>query len=655
MKLHRLMVILCISWQVALPQTTPSTSPQAVDLASVETAAIQSIMSVSATISTIFQTYLGTTSAFYPSFLSWMGSHNNWVLASPADLTAPVNVASSMQIQATQNINFNAGQKPTQLPTMNVLTQKVLLGVLYPLASSSNPTSNSELSFYSLQDADFQWSSNCNGQDWVNRFSSDDFNQICDTSQQSKVNTILSVLSKYKSDLDYMRRLTFYYTQLKNCSNSISALKNSTSSSSGSSSMGGQTVPDASSISGSSNIPYVQCWFNFSSSQPDELASIINKDLQQSCSSLTNSSTRNDCTSLQSSFNDYASQASTALKGIQYIPDQDNGVNAAYSSIVQSMINDLQNSLTNAQDAVYAEIFNDSSIINATPLMESIYPSMDNLILPTQYGTQVCNPLNADQDTSFDYFYTTDTTSLDYAYSFITNLDLSVASGLTLSQTVGLAPISDATSNAPPIYIHGGRYLYCDSGSSSDTSSSVYSNLCEDSKDNVYTTNLTSLRSGLFGTIATSREILSEQATLYLANRSAAYSNLLNMYDKRALVGNKSGCTPAQLAEYHATWRYQKKDDQTPSWQETVRTDSTLTQMDLMREAVLLLQDINYQLHQLNQTAERSMSIESITSMTKLQPIASQMNSLSSTISSSIATYDTGYSNQTSTSSGQSN
>lgn len=644
MKLHRLIIILCISWQVALPQSNPPT-PQPVDLASVETTAIQSMMTVTTTISNVFKTYFDPTTLVYPSLLSWMGSLNNWALKSPAELSAPVNVSSTLQLQASQNINFSAGVKPTALPTMNALTQKVLLGVLYPVASSVSSTRSdykSELVFTPLQESNLNRGYYCDGDDWVNRFSADDYAQICDDGAKSKVNTIFDAISGKKNDLDYLRRLTFYFTQAKNCLDSITALKNS-SGSSGSSSMGGQTMPDPSSLGSGGSIPYVQCWFSFGN-QTDELANNINADLQQSCNSLSGD-LYTDCNDLKNSFKDYASQASTALQHVQYLPDQDNTVNALYAPIVQSMLNELERSLKDAQEAVYNEIFNNPGIINETPLMESIFPSMDNLILPTQYGNQQCNPLNADQDTSFDYFYLDDATSLDYAYSFIASLDSSVATGLSKSQTVGLAPLSDSTSNAAPIYIHGGRYLYCNNASDE---TQVYKNLCQDAKDNVYTTNLATQRSGLYGVISTTRQALGEEATLYLANRSAALSNLLNMYNKRALVGNKSRCTPAQLAEYHATWRYQKVDSNTPSWQEKVRTDNTLTQMDLMREAVLLLQDINYQLHQLNQTTERAMSIDSITSLSQLGNITQQMGTLNSTLTGSVQSYDTGHSDQTS-------
>ena len=92
------------------------------------------------------------------------------------------------------------------------------------------------------------------------------------------------------------------------------------------------------------------------------------------------------------------------------------------------------------------------------------------------------------------------------------------------------------------------------------------------------------MRTGLYSMISQTRENLSNVADVYLAQRSASFSNLWAMYNRRALVGNVSNCTPAQLATYHATWRYTRQSQNQQSWQETVRTNDQLTQTDLLRE-----------------------------------------------------------------------
>ena len=88
------------------------------------------------------------------------------------------------------------------------------------------------------------------------------------------------------------------------------------------------------------------------------------------------------------------------------------------------------------------------------------------------------------------------------------------------------------------------------------------------------------------------------------------------------------------------------------SWIETVSNSEDLTQMDLMREAVLLLQDINYQLHALNKTSERSMSIDTIVALNQLSASALQQGSTATM--DSVQQFDTGHSSATSSASSSS-
>ena len=53
--------------------------------------------------------------------------------------------------------------------------------------------------------------------------------------------------------------------------------------------------------------------------------------------------------------------------------------------IVSKMISKLQSTMTDVQQVVYSDVFNSKELMSM-PLMESIYPSMDNVILPSQYG-----------------------------------------------------------------------------------------------------------------------------------------------------------------------------------------------------------------------------------------------------------------------------
>lgn len=595
-------------------------------------------------LSQTFANYFDQKSKSFQGFNNWISSNNFWALVDinkDQDPNTGKKLAMSqsynLQVQAAQNANFNASVAPERFVSMNDLVQLLMVGVVFPVTDGTS-ADNNIIKYKALTDVNVN---KCKS-DWEKRFSPDDYDILCNDNNPN-VGKIMDVISDNIVDIDFYRRLIFYYNQVKNCSDSIDSLKNTTSSSSSSSSssIGGQTMPDTSDLTASSGIPYVQCYF----ASDNELASTIKSELQSACSQLSASSLYQDCKDLYDSFSDYADDAKTALKGITYSATTDNGVSSSYGPVVSNMLSKLESTLKDTQEIVYSEIFNSDLMVNEIPLMESIYPSMDNIMLPTQYGNQSCDPTKADQDTSFEYFKATDSSSIDYAYFYITNLDQTIPTGLSLSESIDMNNLDDTTSNTIPVYIHGGRFIYCNNNSSS---SSVYNNLCQDEDANVYTTDLASTRSGLYSSIASIRENLATSASVYVAQRSAAFSNLWDMYNKRALVGNASRCTPAQLATYHATWRYVRKSANEPSWQETIRNSNDLTQMDLMREAVLLLQDINYQLHELNETSERSMSIETIVALNQLS--TSAFSQYSSLLTSSIAEFNTGYQSTSSSS-----
>lgn len=604
---------------------------QKVSLQSVSSSVYQNYLQNTTSITALFSSYFGTDSDYYKALLGWMASLNVWPLKPVDQIVSPVNVDMTMQVQAAQAANFNSGLSADTLVSLNDLVQKVMVGILYPVVSAGDVGSSSDniMLYTKLGSLNEK---KCTS-DWEKRFTSSDYDILCNDSRYTgTINNIFTVLDKYKNDIDFLRRLMFYRTEVQNCSDSIASLANSTSSSSGDTSIGGQSIPDPS--TSQKGIPLVQCYF----SDTYKLAKNISDDLTSACSGLNDASVKKTCQNLSDSFKDLKSDEDQQLKGITYKATEDNGVSAKYGPVVAEMLSDLQSGYSDVQQAVYAEIFADDLITNV-PAMESIYPSMDNLILPSQFGSQNCDPSKADQDQSFEYFTFSDNLSVDYAYNYIMGLDIATAQGLSSSETVDLSDLSDTTTNTPPIYIHGGRYIYCNKSSDS---SGVYSSLCEDEKDNVYTTDLATTRSSLYASIATSRSSLSTLSNAYLAQRSAAFSNLWDMYNRRALIGNVSKCTPVQLATYHATWRYKRHGDN-PSWQENVRSNQNLKQMDLMREAVLLLQDINYQLYQLNQTSERSMSIDTVKTLSQLSVLSAQLGKTSSTIAPSIKTYDTGY------------
>lgn len=630
--------------------TSPTPSPVSIDL--IQDSVFQAYLSAMGKLGSVFKDYFASKTAFDTSLTGWIGSNNFWALVpidstlSNNDQSLPVSNSLNLQVQAAQNANFSAGVSPENFLSMNDLVQLLMIGAIYPVADESNATNNI-IAYSSLSDLAAKKCST----DWEKRFSTDDYSALCEDSNYSDaVSKVWAEISKNINDINFYRRVIYYYTQVKNCSDSISSLENATTSSSSTPSMGGQTMPDTSSVtSGNSGIPYVQCYF----SSTDELAKNISSDLSSACSGLS-SQLNSYCSSLQKDFNDYAQDAATALTGITYSATTDNGVSAAYGPVVNNMKSTLQQTLKNTQQIVYSDIFNSNTLISSMPLMESIYPSMDNLIMPTQYGVQTCDPTKADQDTSFGYYNASDAAQpIDYAYYYIAGLDQASVPGLAVSQTVSLADMSDNTSNVTPVYIHGGRYIYCDNTTTSTTTGSdIYSDLCQDESDNVYTTDLTTKRTTLADTISSSRESLATSARNYLAQRSAAFSNLWAMYNKRSLIGNVSQCSPAQIAEYHATWRYTRGAQNKPSWIETVSNSEDLTQMDLMREAVLLLQDINYQLHALNKTSERSMSIDTIVALNQLSASALQQGSTATM--DSVQQFDTGHSSATSSASSSS-
>lgn len=650
----------------AFAQTNPTPSPDSggspVAVQSVADSVYQGYATAIGAISDVFEQYFGQDSASFFGFANWITAHNFWALVNVSETTNPntgktlaMNTTYNLQVQAAQNANFSAGVKPELFISMNDLVQMLMVGVVFPLTDGKEKDGYDAnmLAYESITQA----KNRCNDGEWEKRFSADDYQVLCSDSQYSdNVQKILNVMNQNISEIDFYRRLLFYYGQIKNCSDSINALKNTTqdSSSSSSSSMGGQTIPDTSDISSSqSGIPYVQCYFSYSSGKTSELANTISTDLSTACNKLTSSSSSllyQTCIDLHNDFDQYASDAKKALSGkVTYSATKDNGVFASYGSIVTNMKSTLESSLQDTQEVVYSDVFNSDTMISDMPLMESIYPSMDNVLLPSQYGSQKCNPVLADQDTEYKYFAETDTMSTDYAYYFIVGLDRSIPDGLSLSEAVDLTNMDDSTTNSIPVYIHGGRFIYCDKNNS-DTD--VYASLCQDEKDNVYTTDLSSTRSGLYSMISQMREQLGQNAQVYLAQRSATFSNLWAMYNHRALVGNVSKCTPAQLATYHATWRYTRQSSDQPSWQETIRTNEQLTQSDLLREAVLVLQDINYQLYQLNQTAEREMSINTITALTQLSTQAMAQNS--STLKTTLSQFNTGHVDASSASQGTS-
>lgn len=597
--------------------------------------------------SDVFSKYFDQKSPSFASFQNWIGVHNFWALVTVNETTDPVSGQTlpvsnlyNLQVQAAQNANFNASVEPETFTSMNDLVQLLMVGVVFPL-TNGDKTSDNIVSYKTLDDNTIM-TDKCSS-DWEKRFSADEYDILCDSSNQyqDNVNTILTVIRRNIKDVDFYRRLIFYYNQVQNCQDSITSLQNvsNNSSSSSSSSIGGQTIPDPSSVtSGSSGIPLVQCYFDLPSG--NELANNIYNDLTSACGSLSGT-LKDSCQDLREGFKDYASDASTSLSGISYSATSDNGVSANYGPVVSKMISKLKTTLTDVQQVVYSDVFNSKELMSM-PLMESIYPSMDNVILPSQYGIQRCDPTKADQDKNFVYFSETDNTSVNYAYYYIVGLDQTVPKGLSMSEATDMSDMDGSTS-MKPIYIHGGRFIYCNKN---NTDSNIYKSLCQDENDNDYTTDLSSIRSGLMSQISNTRDQLTTSANVYLAQRSAAFSNLWDMYNRRALVGDVSGCTPNQIATYHATWRYTSPAKGEPSWQEKIRSSEDLTQMDLMREAVLLLQDINFQLHQLNQTSERSMSIETIVALNQLST-QTIMNG-STMMTGSIGQFNTGHNSTTS-------
>ena len=638
--------IFAINTQViAQTDPTPDQGGSPVKLQSVTDAVYQGYFAAMGTVSSVFQSYFGQSSPSFLSFSNWIGTHNFWALVNVSDTTDPrtgktlaMNTTYNLQVQAAQNANFSASVTPEVFISMNDLVQLLMVGVVFPLTDQTKTDAydSNILSYNSIYEA----KNRCDDGEWEKRFSADDYSVLCSDSKYTEnVQKIMSVMSKNIKEIDFYRRLLFYYGQIKNCSDSMASLKDVTSDSSSSTSMGGQTIDTGGLSNAQSGIPYVQCYFSYKNGT-SELANTISSELSSACSSLgsSNNLLYQSCTDLKNAFQDYASDAKSALTNITYSATTDNGVNSAYGPVVTNMKTSLESTIKDVQEVVYSDVFNSDELISYMPLMESIYPSMDNVILPSQYGSQKCNPTLSDQDTEYKYFAETDTVSMDYAYFYIVGLDRTIPDGLSLSESVDLTNMDGSSSSITPVYMHGGRFIYCNKNNSS---TDVYASLCQDDDDNVYTTDLMSTRTGLYATISQLREQLGQSANVYLAQRSASFSNLWAMYNRRALVGNVSKCTPTQLATYHATWRYTRQSQDQLSWQETVRTSDELSQTDLLREAVLLLQDINYQLYQLNQTTEREMSINTITALGQLSTQAMTQNS--SILKSSLAQFGTGH------------
>ena len=211
---------------------------------------------------------------------------------------------------------------------MNDLVQ-LMVGVVFPL-TNGDKTSDNIVSYKTLDDNTIM-TDKCSS-DWEKRFSADEYDTLCDSSNQyqDNVNTILTVIRRNVKDVDFYRWLIFGYNQVQNCQDSITSLQNvsNDSSSSSSSSIGGQTIPDPSSItSGSSGIPLVQCYFDLPSG--NELANNIYNDLTSACSSL--SGVLGIAAKTSKMTLKIISDASTSLSGISYSATSDNGVSANYA------------------------------------------------------------------------------------------------------------------------------------------------------------------------------------------------------------------------------------------------------------------------------------------------------------------------------------
>ena len=489
-------------------------------------------------------------------------------------------------------------------------------------ASSSSPI----ILFQDLNPLTTSLSTKCSGDDWSYRFSTEEFQALCGTdaspSGTTTAGAVFTAMQNHLDELKLLMALRYYAPLVENCSTSISKMPT--------------TAPSSNTTTGttstSTNVPLVQCYYKpkNTSSRPtnanswdyelinfedETITTFTNNQYDDTIISNALTTLKNQLDSLKDSVN------SSNLYSIAYTPNYD--LNGAIAAAYGPMISTLKSYNTTAIEKIEGQLIKlvvnnvlEDSDIAVLPI-DGVTPSVDSVIFPSHYGTLECDP-EAGPDTAFVF---DNTISNDYAKSYIENLMLTVGMQTNRSQFVSLKPLKTNDTASTSIYIHGGAPVYCDNEYEDDD---AYKALCADESSgtaNVYVTNLVPQRGGLATTISSQQETSGTLMNTLISGTSAAFSNLVDMYNHRSLVGNVTKCSLAQLDAYYANWRFSLKKEftgedggtTTETWvQHVSKLEDTTT---LMREAVLLLNEINRTLQNQQKTMERQLALQSLTSI----------------------------------------
>ncbi|MAJ82619.1 MAG: hypothetical protein CMF41_06860 [Legionellales bacterium] len=579
----------------------------------------------------------------------------------------PVTQSQTFDAQKSNAINMLAGAKPGRINSIPYITRLMVRGYIYPLVKYDQARTSPIILFDESNPLTTSLSSKCSGDDWSYRFSTEEFQALCGTDSSptgtDSAKLVLNAMEDYPDEFKLLMALRYYAPLVANCSTSISKMPTTEPSTS--------TTGSASS---STNVPLVQCYYSpkSTSTKPTNSNSwnyeLINLE-DSTIDSLSNNTSEDETiktafTTLKNQLDTLADSVNSSnLYQIPYTPTYD--LNGAVAGAYGPLISTLQSYNTTAIDKVEGQLIKlivndvleraDSQILP----IDAVTPSVDSVIYPSHYGTQECNPEVEDgPDTSFIF----DTSIVnDYAKSYIENLMLTVGMQTNRSQFVSLEPLKTNDTTSTSIYIHGGAPVFCDN---SFTSDDAYKALCADESTgtaNVYVTNLVPQRSGISTTISTQQESSGTLMNGLLAGTSASFSNLVNMYNRRALIGNKTKCTMEQLDAYYANWRFSQQktfvgEDGTETQETWVKHVSTLEDSTtLMREAVLLLSEINRTLQNQQQTMERQLALLSLTSIYTTSPnFTSGLAKNATTTNTMIDQFNTAYQDTSSSSSGSS-
>ncbi len=577
------------------------------------------------------------------------------------DQSAPFTQEQAFDMQENVMNNLLTGAKVTPIKPIQYYIGLVIRGYLYPIVSytqaQSNPIITAKQSVINGNDPlNTSLTSMCSGTDWPNRFSITEFQDLCGTDSENPTPTTLAqtaydALKMYSDDFKILRVLSYYAPIVSNCSTSIQAMPTNPPSSSSSDPTGGTT-----STSSSSSIPYYQCYWEpvSSTSAPTsangwnwEVVNFEYSDIQSLTS--TNPEINEPLSNLIDQAKSLANAINTSgLYAYTYYPNYDNGVKAAIGSTVSSMVSDNTTALQKIFSAFTKEVTNYAvSTLNAGPPIFSVTPSIDSVLYTPMYGTNSggCDPTKG-PDTSFSLDPTLDDSN-NYAKSFIQSLISGNGLQSTQSQYVSLEPLSSSNpTTVTSIFLHGGPAIYC---SSNFSSTDAYKNLCVDASDtsNVYAQSLVSERTGQASQISAYYESSHVLMNIFQSGINSGISNLTALYNKRAYIGNKTGCTLKQLEEYTANWRFSEKtytSDSSGEAQTWVEHNNSLTDtVSLQRSTNLLLADLLRAVQAQTDLIERQVAGDSVNTVYSHSQMMQQLASAVSNIENTVQQYNSAH------------